>query len=53
MTRAKNCSLSSALHLDVTCCSSLTQLAMVLAADNNKLLENGDGAELDRKVGPT
>ena len=32
LTRAKNFSFSSSLDLDVTCSSSLTQLAMVLAA---------------------
>ena len=31
-TRAKNVSFSSSLDLDVTCSSSLTQLAMALAA---------------------
>ena len=31
-TRANNFSFSSSLDLDVTCSSSLTQLAMVLAA---------------------
>ena len=30
--RAKNFSISSSLDLDVTCSSSLTQLAMALAA---------------------
>ena len=32
LTRAKNFCISSSLDLDVTCSSSLTQLAMVLAA---------------------
>ena len=32
LTRAKKFSFSSSLDLDVTCSSSLTQLAMVLAA---------------------
>ena len=44
LTRAKKFSFSSSLDLDVTCSSSLTQLAMALAA-------TGGGAELDRNVG--
>ena len=44
-------SFSSSLYLDVTQGSPLTQLAMAQAGNLSKPLENGGGAELDRKVG--
>ena len=46
-TRANNFSFSSSLDLDITCSSSLSQLAMVVAATKVK----GGGPELYGKVG--
>ena len=43
LTRAKKISFSSSLDLDVTCSSSLTELAMALAATKVSRFERAAG----------
>ena len=49
-TRANNFSISSSLDLDVTCSSSLTQLAMALAATKVSRFEKAAGQNLIEKL---
>ena len=48
-TRANNFSISSSLDLDVTCSSSLTQLAIALAATKVSRFEKAAGQNLIEK----